>query len=661
MSSLYKHLEFSDPAKQIRLLHLEPSPTGTDECAFSLEVHDFQENSRPSYIAISYAWGLPIPKLPVVINGLRMRVQFNCWYALWQMRHHGYTSDVNFWIDSLCINQGNDEEKGHQVAMMGEIFSSASSVAASLGTGESLGNVREILTSGNKREIGKLRHKFDLLPYFDRVWIKQEIILAREINIFYGLESLSWSEFDHAVNAGKTKFIDSMFIDFSSEGSDSSADSRESGPFKYNLDEREERRISKRKELERISISAQLCNHRSELTKMSTFIDLVARYKTAKASVAVDKIYALLSLLPQNDPIRQNLPVIYGLSTWFPLFRDLTKLLYSHYKNESMADKHNVLCLVRNVLEIRGLDEDVIAFFESQAWGPSNAQLFHQESATIEISGMAEIHKEDSEDLDHRELRVTASQAEPIEIIEKLGLFKYTGNRDQGNGTGTHPKLHIPPQLKSLRTLYNFKKPQDWHKSAKSTQTPNPIPNETFLVNSDVRPGDVLCCLSRVLRGFQTNVVLRRIVIADENKEKDCVVHFGNKRCRLCTTFFLHSWAVPISRKPTLGHRPSGRDYIPYTCGEELRWRHDCETELSLHYRDALIPLLLNHHPFQSLLYFNTVPNSGAIDLLSRIQPQDWFPDPEDSWDMYEYSVDSPDTGSWQTNDVSGSHRSCPE
>ncbi|KAF3805759.1 hypothetical protein GCG54_00005123 [Colletotrichum gloeosporioides] len=566
MSSLYKHLGFSDPAKQIRLLRLEPSPTGTDEYAFSLEVHDFQENSRPSYIAISYAWGLPIPKLPVVINGLRMRVQFNCWYALWQMRHHGYTSDVNFWIDSLCINQGNDEEKGHQVAMMGEIFSSASSVAASLGTGESLGNVREILISGNDREIGKLRHKFDLLPYFDRVWIKQEIILAREINIFYGLESLSWSEFDHAVNAGKTKFIDSPFIDpspfidSSVEGSDSSADSRESGPFKYDLDEREERRIFKRKELERISISAQLCNHRSELTKISTFIDLVARYRTAKASVAVDKIYALLSLLPRNDPIRQNLPVIYGQSTWFPLFRDLTKLLYSHYKNECVADKHDVLCLVRNVLEIRGLDEDVIAFFESQAWGPSNAQLFHQESATIEISGMAEIHKEDSEDLDHRELRVTASQADPTEIIEKLGLFKHTGHKDQRNGTGTHPKLHIPPQLKSLRTLYNFKKPQDWHKSAKSTRTPNPIPNETFLVNSD------------------------------------------------------------------------------------LRWRHACETELSLHYRDALIPLLLNHHPFQSLLYFNTVPNSGAIDLLSRIQPQEWFSDSEDSRDMYEYSVDSPNT-----------------
>lgn len=289
MSSLYTHLEFSDPAKQIRLLHLEPSPTGTDECAFSLEVHDFQENSRPSYIAVSYTWGLPIPKLPVVINGFRMEVQFNCWYALWQMRHHGYTSDANFWIDSLCVNQGNDEEKGHQVAMMGQIFSSASSVTASLGTGESLGNVREILTSGNKREIGKLRHKFDLLPYFDRVWIKQEIILAREINIFYGLEGLSWSEFDHAVNAGKTKSIDSTFIGSpfinpSGEGSDSSADSREFGPFKYDLVECERRRIFKREELEKISISAQLCNHRSELTKSSTFMDLVARYRTAKAS-----------------------------------------------------------------------------------------------------------------------------------------------------------------------------------------------------------------------------------------------------------------------------------------------------------------------------------------------------------------------------------------
>ncbi|KAF4832289.1 Heterokaryon incompatibility protein 6, OR allele [Colletotrichum tropicale] len=197
MSSLYKQLGFSNPDKQIRLLRLEPSPIGTDEYAFSMGVYDFQENTRPPFIAISYTWGATVPLLPVVINGFKMRVRFNCWYALWQMRHHGHTSNTKLWIDSLCINQGDDAEKGHQVAMMGDIFSSASSVAASLGTGESLKNVREILASEDDDEFGKLRNWFDQLLYFDRAWIKQEIVLAKDISIFYGLERLSWVEFDH--------------------------------------------------------------------------------------------------------------------------------------------------------------------------------------------------------------------------------------------------------------------------------------------------------------------------------------------------------------------------------------------------------------------------------------------------------------------------------
>ncbi|KAL3293861.1 HET-domain-containing protein [Colletotrichum asianum] len=175
-----------------------------------MEVHDFQENIRPSYIAISYTWGAPVPLLPVVINGFRMRVRFNCWYALWQMRHHRGVGDTSFWIDSLCINQGDDEEKGHQVAMMGEIIASASSVAASLGTGESLGNVRELLASGNDYVIGKVRDLFDQLPYFDRVWVKQEIVRAKDISIFYGLERLPWGQFDRAIEASKKTFWNSQ-------------------------------------------------------------------------------------------------------------------------------------------------------------------------------------------------------------------------------------------------------------------------------------------------------------------------------------------------------------------------------------------------------------------------------------------------------------------
>ncbi|KAF5517884.1 Heterokaryon incompatibility protein 6, OR allele [Colletotrichum aenigma] len=547
MSSLYKHLEFSDPARQIRLLRLEPSPTGTDEYAFSLEVHDFQENSRPSYIAISYTWGLPIPKLPVVINGLRMQVRFNCWYALWQMRHHGYTSDVNFWMDSLCINQDNNEEKGHQVAMMGDIYSSASLVAASLGSGESLGNVRQILASRSDYEIGKLRERFDRLPYFNRVWIIQEIVLARDIAIYYGFERLSWSELVQTVSSIKTKAGVSQ-----SEVSDSTDNSPTFGN-RVNDSTIHERP-------EGMSISTQLCNHRSQVAKTSTIMELIAKYRTAEASVAADKIYALFSLVPQSDPIRQNLPVIYGQSTWFPLFRDLVKLMYICYEDEPVGSKHTALSLIRDVGKIHGLDEEVIAFLESQACCPSNARFFHQESAPVTVSGLTPPYEGGGD----RGL-IVISQLEPVKTIEDLGLFEHDGHRDQERGGNrTHPKVNMPPQLKSLRILYTMKRPQskkykygkifkDFVTQAHDYYPESLIPDEEFLVNYDVRPGDLLGYLGWDATEYDTkdkwavaHVVLRRISVTVENKTEDCDMPLGNETRRDRTQFFLHSWAVPI-------------------------------------------------------------------------------------------------------------------
>ncbi|KAF4926568.1 Heterokaryon incompatibility protein 6, OR allele [Colletotrichum viniferum] len=528
MSSLYKHLEFSNPAKQIRLLRLEPSPTGTDEYAFSLEVHDFQENSRPSYIAISYTWGLPIPKLPVVINGLRMQLQFNCWYALWQMRYHGYPSDVNFWMDSLCINQGNDEEKGHQVAMMGDIYSSASLVAASLGSGESLGNVRKVLASRSDYEIGKLRERFDRLPYFDRVWIIQEIVLAKDIAIFYGLERLSWSEFVHIVNPIKTKARASQI---------ECADSSDTSPTCGN-------RINNsmiHERFEGMSISTQLCDHRSQIAKTSTIMELIAKYRTAEASVAADKIYALLSLLPQSDPIRQNLPVIYGQSTLFPLFRDLIKLMYIYYEDERGGAKLTALGLIRDAFGISGLDEEVIDFLGSQACIPSSVWSFHQESAHLPIFNVAELYEEDAKDVDEYHIKVKTDPTEPVDIVKKLGLFEHGGQWDQEyygteslhgrDGNRTHLKLHIPPQLKSLRTLYSVEEKQPHQMEfdfARGPPYPSPDTNEDFLVNSDVRAGDLIAYLGWESNDFKTedqwgfaHVVLRRSIVLDEIKDED--------------------------------------------------------------------------------------------------------------------------------------------
>ncbi|KAH0433867.1 heterokaryon incompatibility protein [Colletotrichum camelliae] len=51
----------------------------------------------------------------------------------------------NFWIDAICIDQKNDNEKADQVQLMGEIYKSASSVVAWLGNTEPNDNVNWII------------------------------------------------------------------------------------------------------------------------------------------------------------------------------------------------------------------------------------------------------------------------------------------------------------------------------------------------------------------------------------------------------------------------------------------------------------------------------------------------------------------------------------
>ncbi|KAF9879644.1 hypothetical protein CkaCkLH20_03187 [Colletotrichum karsti] len=214
-SSLYTQLPLAHPDRQIRLLRPEPPSPDHDDPIFSLAVHDFDENSYPQYIAISYTWGLPVPLLPIVVNGHKVKVHLNCWYALWQMRYHGYTNE-NFWIDSICINQCDNHEKAVQVSMMGAIFSSAQWVASCVGTGDKIGSLRKILEAGDSRAIVKAGGELDELPYFERVWILQEMFLARDITLAASCSASSFKNltFDTLTQGTNHDLVTRRYLDF---------------------------------------------------------------------------------------------------------------------------------------------------------------------------------------------------------------------------------------------------------------------------------------------------------------------------------------------------------------------------------------------------------------------------------------------------------------
>jgi hypothetical protein len=75
--------------------------------------------------ALSYVWGEPSTEKNITIFGHARPVTPNLYVALRRLRHK--TKKCTIWIDQLCINQQDNDERATQVAMMREIYRTCSS------------------------------------------------------------------------------------------------------------------------------------------------------------------------------------------------------------------------------------------------------------------------------------------------------------------------------------------------------------------------------------------------------------------------------------------------------------------------------------------------------------------------------------------------------
>ncbi|GIZ45807.1 hypothetical protein CKM354_000895800 [Cercospora kikuchii] len=125
----FRYSALSSSTKQIRLLRVLEDVSAEFDCC--CEIHNFEIELAPEYDAISYTWGSETPIKTIVVNDGALQVRQNCWIALRQRgslkKHLAWT-----WIDSICINQSDDEEKSGQVQMMADIYRRAGCVLISL-------------------------------------------------------------------------------------------------------------------------------------------------------------------------------------------------------------------------------------------------------------------------------------------------------------------------------------------------------------------------------------------------------------------------------------------------------------------------------------------------------------------------------------------------
>ncbi|KAL8646965.1 MAG: hypothetical protein Q9226_006629, partial [Calogaya cf. arnoldii] len=245
----YQYQPLDPEAKTIRLLRLLPGSFEDDICV-SLKTAVLRERRIPKYEALSYAWGSKEEPVNISVTTHRRIGPFGRWSLILKRKNavdgrlevtqnlavalrHLRPKDKNrdLWIDAVCVDQRNLVERGHQVERMADIYRNAVQVVAWIGpAGDNSALAMETLGSlGSRIEVDwdaatisaispddtDLADLYIPIPYdnktwnslrsllnrnwFKRLWVWQEMLLARSANLQCGYNSIGWSNFRKAI------------------------------------------------------------------------------------------------------------------------------------------------------------------------------------------------------------------------------------------------------------------------------------------------------------------------------------------------------------------------------------------------------------------------------------------------------------------------------
>ncbi|KAK6834190.1 hypothetical protein PG987_008884 [Apiospora arundinis] len=206
---------------EIRLALVEPGAKDNDDNEdgpLSVRLLTVSIQNPPPYDAISYVWGDDTTDaVPISCDGLHVRITRNLHWALTRARQHRRITSspsatttpaaVIVWADALRINQRDAAERSEQVALMGRIYASARTVLVCMGPNLSEGGGSRVASllvdwqqactiSSKRRNIAVDLNINDVrwralgaltgAPWFERVWVLQEVGLARDPRVIYG-------------------------------------------------------------------------------------------------------------------------------------------------------------------------------------------------------------------------------------------------------------------------------------------------------------------------------------------------------------------------------------------------------------------------------------------------------------------------------------------
>jgi hypothetical protein len=304
---------------EFRLVKILPETTSDVKC--EIVVESLQQ--PPDYTALSYAWGDPDDqckiklerqydddKKRVCIEERDHRVTASLHAALKMLQQKD--TDVWVWADALCINQQDVLERTKQVQLMTDIYNRAASVSIWLGpkTDDSdlalqvLRNVAaapqvSVVLKEHAKDGGlaAVVHLFER-SYWNRLWVVQEIFVARERTVHCGNARVAWDVLDGAsrrLSEHRSELEHLFSTSLNSTGSQDGSRSQYS--------------------LTQVLVNQgpnSMPDIRDLLEEENPLLEVLRLCRTKLAARPQDKLYAILGILPQG--IRRVFPVDYNRS-----------------------------------------------------------------------------------------------------------------------------------------------------------------------------------------------------------------------------------------------------------------------------------------------------------------------------------------------------------
>jgi hypothetical protein len=335
----FKHTEI-DARTQIRLLRLRRNPTiGGVHCTF--HVVSLKEIQFVRYKALSYTWGNAhgaedVQKIHIVNQPFFVRQNLFQFMQIAVQRGE----DGLFFIDAVCINQLDHKERLFQVRQMARVYRNATQVIAWLGVTDAgqLDNIQALNAVKNKDCSLWTRSQWEgfryisYVPYWTRIWVIQEVLLASSLVIWCGNFTFSPAIFGRGCNTvtyGATRFA--------ADGRPStigSASARVKSPAENLITHRlryffrptkdaltEATSVGTLEEMTNRLIKPAAALQTYQSTTADLISQLISKFGKLECSDPRDKLYGMLGLL--SEASRDNVEPDYGRDVSYAYYQTL--------------------------------------------------------------------------------------------------------------------------------------------------------------------------------------------------------------------------------------------------------------------------------------------------------------------------------------------------